>query len=98
MASRIIKTQRVHLPSFEISNDCGDYNDIDGEHDNCYCDQKPIPITSQICWPMTWSENFLWELWNHIPMDNMNKTLAVHALVTLAICYLPGVNINPCQW
>ena len=61
-------------------------------------DQKPIPITSQICWPMTWSENFLWELWNHIPMDNMNKTLAVHALVTLAICYLPGVNINPCQW
>ena len=64
---------------------------------DCYRDQKPIPITSQICWPMTWSENFLWELWNHIPMDNMNKTLAVHALVTLAICYLPGVNINPCQ-
>ena len=24
-------------------------------------------------------------------MDNMNKTLAVHALVTLALCYLPGV-------
>jgi len=24
-------------------------------------------------------------------MDNVNKTLAVHALVTLAICYLPGV-------
>merc|ERR1719499_3032855 len=45
----------------------------------------------QICWPMTWSENFLWSLWNHIPMDNMNKTLAVHALVTLALCYLPGV-------
>ena len=47
----------------------------------------------QICWPMTWSENFLWSLWNHIPMDNMNKTLAVHALVTLALCYLPGVSI-----
>ena len=42
---------------------------------------------------MTWSENFLWSLWNHIPMDNMNKTLAVHALVTLALCYLPGVSI-----
>ena len=24
-------------------------------------------------------------------MDNMNKTLAVHALVSLALCYLPGV-------
>ena len=24
-------------------------------------------------------------------MDNMNKTLAVHALITLALCYLPGV-------
>jgi hypothetical protein len=24
-------------------------------------------------------------------MDNVNKTLAVHALVTLALCYLPGV-------
>jgi len=45
----------------------------------------------QICWPLTWSDNFLWELWNHIPMDNTNKTLAVHALVTLALCYLPGV-------
>ena len=31
MTSRIIKTQSVHLPSFEISNDCGDYDDIDGE-------------------------------------------------------------------
>ena len=30
-------------------------------------------------------------MWNHIPMDNTNKTLAVHALVTLAICYFPGV-------
>jgi len=45
----------------------------------------------QICWPLTWSESFMWELWNHIPMDNVNKTLAIHALVTLAICYLPGV-------
>lgn len=45
----------------------------------------------QICWPLTWSEHFMWELWNHIPMDNVNKTLAVHALVTLALCYLPGV-------
>jgi len=45
----------------------------------------------QVCWPLTWSDTFLWELWNHIPMDNMNKTLAVHALVTLALCYLPGV-------
>ena len=53
-----------------------------------------ITTVSQICWPLTWSENFMWELWNHIPMDNMNKTLAVHALVTLALCYLPGVNIN----
>ena len=52
-----------------------------------------ITTISQICWPLTWSENFMWELWNHIPMDNVNKTLAVHALVTLAICYLPGVNI-----
>jgi len=24
-------------------------------------------------------------------MDNMNKALAVHALTTLALCYLPGV-------
>ena len=24
-------------------------------------------------------------------MDNVNKTLAVHALVSLALCYLPGV-------
>ena len=24
-------------------------------------------------------------------MDNVNKTLAVHSLVTLALCYLPGV-------
>lgn len=45
----------------------------------------------QICWPLTWSDKFLWELWNHIPMDNVNKTLAVHALVSLALCYLPGV-------
>jgi len=50
-------------------------------------------VRFQICWPLTWSTDgsFLWYLWNHIPMDNMNKTLAVHALVTLAICYLPGV-------
>jgi len=47
----------------------------------------------QICWPITWSSDgsFLWHLWNHIPMDNVNKTLAVHALITLALCYLPGV-------
>ena len=24
-------------------------------------------------------------------MDNVNKTLAVHSLTTLALCYLPGV-------
>lgn len=42
----------------------------------------------QICWPLTWSPKWLWD---HIPMDNMNKTLAVHALVSLALCYLPGV-------
>jgi len=48
-------------------------------------------VKMQICWPLTWSTSFLWHLWNHIPMDNMNKTLAVHALVTLALCYLPGV-------
>jgi len=50
-------------------------------------------VRFQICWPITWSSDgsFLWYLWNHIPMDNMNKTLAVHALITLAICYLPGV-------
>jgi len=47
---------------------------------------------AQICWPITWGNGtFLWNLWNHIPMDNVNKTLAVHALQTLAICYLPGV-------
>jgi len=45
----------------------------------------------QICWPLTWSDTFLWELWNHIPMDNMNKTLAIHSLLTLSLCYLPGV-------
>jgi len=45
----------------------------------------------QICWPLTWSESFMWELWNHIPMDNVNKTLAGHALNTLALVYLPGV-------
>ena len=22
----------------------------------------------QICWPLTWSSTFLWELWHHIPM------------------------------
>merc|ERR1711879_304345 len=50
-------------------------------------------VKYQICWPITWSTDgtFLWSLWNHIPMDNMNKTLAVHALITLALCYLPGV-------
>jgi len=50
-------------------------------------------VKFQICWPITWSTDgsFLWHLWNHIPMDNMNKTLAVHALTTLALCYLPGV-------
>jgi len=50
-------------------------------------------VKMQICWPLTWSTDgsFLWHLWNHIPMDNMNKTLAVHALITLALCYLPGV-------
>jgi len=50
-------------------------------------------IKFQICWPITWSTDgsFLWHLWNHIPMDNVNKTLAVHALNTLALCYLPGV-------
>merc|ERR1712152_80028 len=47
---------------------------------------------AQICWPIKWGNgNFLWQLWNHIPMDNINKTLAVHSLTTLAICYLPGV-------
>lgn len=45
----------------------------------------------QICWPLTWSENFLWELWHHIPMDNVNKSLAVHSLTTLCLCYVPGV-------
>jgi len=46
----------------------------------------------QICWPITWGKGtFLWNLWNHIPMDNTNKTLAVHSLITLALCYLPGV-------
>jgi len=45
----------------------------------------------QICWPSTWHDNSIWSMWNHIPMDNTNKTLAVHALVTLAICYFPGV-------
>jgi len=45
----------------------------------------------QVCWPLTWSDTFLWELWNHIPMDNINKTLSVHALISLALCYLPGV-------
>jgi len=45
----------------------------------------------QICWPMTWSETFDWSHWNHIPMDTVNKTLAVHSLISLALCYLPGV-------
>ena len=47
----------------------------------------------QVCWPIKWSTDgsFLWELWNHIPMDTMNKTLAVHSLITLSLCYLPGV-------
>jgi len=46
-----------------------------------------------ICWPITWSGDgsFLWHMWNQIPMDMVNKTLAVHALQTLAICYFPGV-------
>jgi len=49
-------------------------------------------VKFQICWPITWGHGtFLWHLWNHIPMDNMNKALAVHALNTLALCYLPGV-------
>jgi len=50
-------------------------------------------VKFQICWPITWSADgkFLWHLWNHIPMDNTNKALAVHALTTLALCYLPGV-------
>jgi len=48
-------------------------------------------VKFQICWPLTWSDTFLWELWNHIPMDNLNKTLSVHALISLALCYLPGV-------
>jgi len=48
---------------------------------------------AQICWPITWAGDgpFLWHLWNNIPMDNVNKTLAVHSLTTLALCYLPGV-------
>jgi len=51
---------------------------------------------AQICWSITWGGwanggQFLWHLWNHIPMDNVNKTLAVHSLTTLALCYLPGV-------
>ena len=54
---------------------------------------KLMMIICKICWPITWSHDgqFLWYLWNHIPMDNMNKALAVHALTTLALCYLPGV-------
>jgi len=50
-------------------------------------------VKSQICWPIIWSTDgaFLWDLWNHIPMHNINKTLSVHALNTLALCYLPGV-------
>ena len=53
----------------------------------------PRHVLLQICWPITWSSDgsFLWHLWNHIPMDNVNKTLAVHSLLTLALCYLPGV-------
>jgi len=45
----------------------------------------------QVCWPLTWSDNFLWALWNHIPMDTFNKTLATHSLISLSLCYLPGV-------
>ena len=41
---------------------------------------------------MTWSPGtFLWDMWNQIPMDLVNKTLSVHALQTLALCYFPGV-------
>lgn len=43
----------------------------------------------QVCWPLTWYGK--WDLWKHVPMDNVNKTLAVHALVMLAACYTPGV-------
>jgi len=49
-------------------------------------------IKFQICWPIIWGNGtFLWTLWNHIPMDNVNKSLAVHALTTLCLCYVPGV-------
>ena len=53
--------------------------------------RPPSSPPPQICWPLTWSDTFLWELWHHIPMDNMNKTLAIHSLLTLSLCYLPGV-------
>lgn len=48
-------------------------------------------IKFQICWPLTWSDQFLWDLWKHIPMDNVNKVLASHSLTTLALVYTPGV-------
>ena len=37
---------------------------------------------------MSWSS---WKQLHHIPMDNVNKTLAVHSLVLLSSCYTPGV-------
>ncbi len=45
-----------------------------------------------MCWTYlfdggTWH----WGRFHHLPMETVNRTLAVHALTLLAACYLPGV-------
>lgn len=51
----------------------------------------------QICWTLSWDkiktfgDNWNWERWNTIPTTTVNSTLAVHAIMMLSLCYLPGL-------
>lgn len=47
---------------------------------------------NQICWTFEWGDgSWHWKRWNYLPMDTLNKTLSVHAVQMLTMCYFPGL-------
>ena len=47
---------------------------------------------NQICWTLEWGDgSWHWNRWHYLPMDTLNKTLSVHAVQMLTMCYFPGV-------
>jgi len=56
-----------------------------------------LAFRDQFCWTLTWQHKDIpvgewhWNRWHFLPMSRVNKTLSVHALTLLSLCYLPGV-------